>query len=207
MERLVCVNLSIFLFWKTFGFILLKSVQEQRDFFSSFIGRCSLCGKDIFQSIMSIAGRNPSTCALCNHSYQQLQDYWHELTDDSDELQTVAVNSNAKNLLRRVFTSYSYKGIHNPLILPGTIKLEVNNKCNLKCKHCLANAGTSSKELSLQDIENILLQAKTLGVGAIGLVGGEPFLRSDLGDIIDIIYNLRMVFSISTNGTLITGKK
>jgi len=39
------------------------------------------------------------------------------------------------------------------------------------------------------------------------LVGGEPFLRTDLGDIIDIIYNLRMSFSISTNGMLINEHK
>ena len=185
----------------------MKSVQEEREFFSSFTGRCNLCGKDVFQSIMRIAGGDTSPCSLCNHFYLQFQAYWNELTNRSDELQAIAANNKAKNLLRRVVISYSYKGVHNPLILPSTLKLELTNRCNLKCKHCLANAGLSSKELSLQDIENILLQAKALGVNAIGLVGGEPFLRSDLGGIIGIIYKLRMVFSISTNGTLIDEKR
>lgn len=185
----------------------MNPVQEQREFFSALIHPCNLCGKNVFQSVMSIAEGNSSTCSTCNHFYQQFQAYWGEITDRPDEIKTLAADPSARNLLRRVVTSYSFKGIHNPLILPTTIKLELTNKCNLKCKHCLANAGLSNKELSLRDIEHILLQAKPLGVQAIGLVGGEPLLRADLGDIIDRIYKLRMAFSISTNGTLIDEKK
>jgi len=185
----------------------MKSTQEQREFFTALIKPCSLCGNNVFQSVMSIAGGNESICPTCNHLYQQFQNYWYEVTGHSDELQTIAANEKAKNLLRRVAISFSHKGVHKPLILPSTIKLEVTNRCNLKCQHCLANAGSSKKELSLETIKNILLQAKALGVGVIGLVGGEPFLRPDLGDIIDMIYKLRMSFSISTNGILVDEKK
>ncbi len=178
----------------------------QREFFSSFLGQCSLCGKDIFQSTMSIAAGNDSKCALCHHSYKKLYDYWKDLTGNPEELRTLARTKSARDFLKRIIVSYSHKGVHRPLILPSTVKLELTNRCNLKCKHCLANAGSSKAELSIQEIEDVLVQAKKLGVSAIGLVGGEPLLRADLGDIIDIIYNLRMAFSISTNGMLVTEK-
>ena len=106
-------------------------------------------------------------------------------------------------MLRRIFTSYSYQGVHNPLILPSALKLEVSNRCNLHCKHFLASAGGSNAELALPDLERILAQAKELGVKAIALVGGEPLLRSDLGAIIQLIQNQGMRFSLSTNGMLI----
>ncbi len=182
---------------------MLETVQEQRSFFSALLKKCPLCGRDVLQSIISKAEGNDSTCSLCNRSYQQLQAYWYEATQRTDELQTIAANPKAQHLLRRVITSYSYKGVHKPLILPNTVKLELTNRCNLKCKHCLASAGASNQELTLQDIESILQQAKALGVSAIGLVGGEPLLRRDLGAIIDIISQLRLSFSISTNGMLV----
>ncbi len=185
----------------------MKSVQEQREFFSSLTSPCTLCGSDVFQSLMGIAGGDDPVCPNCNHFYQQIQAFWYEVTGRSDELRTISANAKARNLLRRVIASFSQKGFHRPLILPSTIKLEITNRCNLKCKHCLASAGLSKKELSLQEIKNILLQAKALGVSAIALVGGEPFLRPDLGEIIDFMYKLRFAFSISTNGMLIDEKK
>lgn len=182
---------------------MLETVQEQRVFFSSLLTNCPMCGGSVFQSIMSIASDNGNTCSMCNHAYQQLQAYWREVTQRPDDLHIVAANPNAQTLLRRILTSYSYIGFHKPLVLPNTIKLEITNRCNLKCKHCLANAGTSKQELTVAEIGSILKQAKSLGVSAVGLVGGEPLLRRDIGAIIDHISQLRMKFSISTNGMLV----
>ena len=121
-----------------------------------------------------------------------------------EQVKTIARNNNARKLLRKIFYSYSYKGIHTPLILPEAIKIEVTKRCNLNCRHCLANSGSANfRELTLSEIENLLTEAHDLGVTSVALVGGEPFLRRDLSAIIDVISELGMSYSISSNGTLI----
>lgn len=185
----------------------MQSIQEQRELFSALVSTCDECGDDVFQSAMASATGTQTTCPNCLFLYQQLQSFWLETTGRTEELKVIAGNNNAQVLLKRVLTSFSYKGFHKPLILPSTVKLELTNRCNLHCQHCLANAGLSKNELSVSEIENTLTQAKALGVSAIALVGGEPLLRPDIGKIIEIISNLHMMYSISTNGTLLDEKK
>lgn len=58
------------------------------------------------------------------------------------------------------------------------IDIEVNHRCNLACRHCSARAakGGSPEELSVDEIKQILAQAKELGLRKVGLTGGEPLV-------------------------------
>jgi len=69
--------------------------------------------------------------------------------------------------------------------------LLVTNRCNLRCSYCFMNAGASGQvyEPSLEEIRDLLIQARTerpLGSKALQITGGEPTIREDLFEIIDM---------------------
>ena len=89
------------------------------------------------------------------------------------------------------------------LELPYKLNFSVTNKCNSKCKICNIWKTNTENELTLDEINRIFKKANFLSW--IGLTGGEPFLRNDLVEIVDIISrhckNL-FVLTMSTNGLL-----
>lgn len=94
-----------------------------------------------------------------------------------------------------------------------TIYLNPTDRCNLTCMHCWINPSfahdrfTPTKrqdsELTPDEIENIVKQSIALGLKSIKLTGGEPFLRSDIYDIIKILKKYKLYVHIEANGTLI----
>lgn len=83
--------------------------------------------------------------------------------------------------------------------------LEITRKCNLNCHHCYNSSGKELKnEMSLDDIEKIIKNFKNIGGNIVCITGGEPLMRSDFKEIVDLIisngiYDLRL----ATNATLI----
>lgn len=85
------------------------------------------------------------------------------------------------------------------------LAISITNACNLSCKHCYAKAGIKeNEELTLEDIYNIMDEAKKCNVRFITLTGGEPFMRTDVWEIIRIIKKSGIKVSIATNGILLT---
>ena len=69
--------------------------------------------------------------------------------------------------------------------------LLVTNRCNLRCSYCFMNAGASGMvyEPSLEEIKKMLQQARNerpMGSKAIQITGGEPTIREDLFDIVQM---------------------
>jgi radical SAM protein with 4Fe4S-binding SPASM domain len=90
------------------------------------------------------------------------------------------------------------------------IDIELTKQCKLECIHCSARSGQKplNNELSLDEIENFLHEAKSLGLKTVGLTGGEPFLcKEKLMSVIDFCNNnLKISIHIHTNGILINSK-
>lgn len=86
------------------------------------------------------------------------------------------------------------------LMVPPVMILSVTNNCNLQCRGCFVEK-LSKRSMSLSDWQNMIRQAKQLGVFAFLIAGGEPFLMEGLLDLID--QNEDRVFAIFTNGTCI----
>ncbi len=88
---------------------------------------------------------------------------------------------------------------------PGTLLIHLLKHCNLMCRHCYLDAAPGRdarlpKELVIRSIE----EAVPLGVGAIWLSGGEPFLYPDLPEVLRFAAKQdKIQIGISTNGTLI----
>jgi SynChlorMet cassette radical SAM/SPASM protein ScmF len=81
--------------------------------------------------------------------------------------------------------------------------------CNLRCRHCWIMAeqesGPQSKAvLDLNLFESILEQARPLGLKAVKLTGGEPFLHPQIGRMLEIIQAAQLKLVIETNGVLLT---
>lgn len=82
-----------------------------------------------------------------------------------------------------------------------TLRLYVTNKCNLRCQHCFMYSGKNLKdELSLNEIINLLHNAKNNGCNKIIISGGEISERNDLFEIIKCAYDLQLYIQIMTNG-------
>ncbi|WP_036608093.1 radical SAM protein [Oribacterium sp. P6A1] len=86
---------------------------------------------------------------------------------------------------------------------PSTIQLPITYKCNFNCKMCGMQKLIKNKDYSVEELEQILNDKLFRKVIAVGLNGGEPFLRADLVDCINVMLktlpNLKR-FNIISNG-------
>ena len=81
--------------------------------------------------------------------------------------------------------------------------------CNLRCRHCwimeeLESGPQSKAVLDLKLFESILEQARPLGLRAVKLTGGEPFLHPRIDRLLEIIQAAQLRLVIETNGVLLT---
>ncbi len=80
-------------------------------------------------------------------------------------------------------TSEYVKG-NTSLPVPISTYISVTNKCMCHCYYCSNALHRAKKELSTEEIINIINQLQDYGVSIIGFTGGEPLLRNDLLEII-----------------------
>lgn len=81
--------------------------------------------------------------------------------------------------------------------------IQVTERCNLRCSICGCWKAPHRNELSLSDFEEIRDHLKDLNVCIISLSGGEPFLRKDFLDIVDVFHR-DFYTCVTTNGTLLS---
>ncbi len=88
------------------------------------------------------------------------------------------------------------------------VQWDITSRCNLRCRHCRSESfyGESEleKDLGLEDVRRRLDALHAGGVRRIHFLGGEPFSRRDLPEIVEYASKLGILCSINTNGTLIT---
>jgi len=83
------------------------------------------------------------------------------------------------------------------------LRVSVTQRCNLKCIYCHAEGEQApSKEMSADQISEILKISQTLGIKKVKFTGGEPLIRDDIVDIINSVPK-GMESSLTTNGTFI----
>lgn len=84
-----------------------------------------------------------------------------------------------------------------------TIKLHVNDSCNLKCKNCYRDP-PSNNYLTKSDICGIIDQLKPVGNNFnLHILGGEPLLREDIYEIIAYANRKIRDIIVFTNATMI----
>ncbi|WP_455718089.1 radical SAM protein [Anaerosporobacter sp.] len=82
----------------------------------------------------------------------------------------------------------------------------VTRRCNLFCKTCYLSADKVDYgyEMSINEIEKSFRKLSKEGFYNITISGGEPFVRKDIKDIINIAAKYFKKVSINTNGILLT---
>lgn len=95
-----------------------------------------------------------------------------------------------------------------PLYQPDSVSIIVTNKCNLKCMMCdfWKDASAAADGISLEEFRRIFKDLKQSGVTTIQFTGGEPFLRSDLIEILRSAKRTGLRTVVVNNGTLINEK-
>ena len=109
--------------------------------------------------------------------------------------------------LSLVLKSIAEYGVTKPqkLVAPFLVVWDFTTRCNLKCKHCYANAGKAAPdELTTEQAKEVVDQLDEAGVLAVALSGGEPTVREDFLEIARYIHRKGMYVSVASNGTLIT---
>jgi cyclic pyranopterin phosphate synthase len=88
------------------------------------------------------------------------------------------------------------------------LRVCVTPNCNLSCNHCRPGGEGYSENLgdimSKREITNILEIARDAGFNCVKFTGGEPFMRGDLFELIEIANHIGFTdIQLVTNGTLI----
>ena len=75
--------------------------------------------------------------------------------------------------------------------------------CNQRCPMCNIHKDRS-EQMTLEEIEQIATSLKHFGVGYVFIQGGEPLIRKDIIQVVDIFIRHSIKPTVITNGVLLT---
>ncbi len=98
---------------------------------------------------------------------------------------------------------FSQKKIDEAAARKGLLSMEVEFSlaCNFKCPYCYNERQTGKNELSDEQMDDAIAQAKDLGAEKIIILGGEPMIYPSIHDRIRFIHNLGLRIEMFTNGS------
>ena len=106
---------------------------------------------------------------------------------------------------RRDMQMYWARRLNTGWAKPDVLSINLSLRCNLTCSMC--TTCYDSPELSLEEIKSILDQASVWGIEVFNPLGGEPFMRGDVEDILSYAVRRGFFVSITTNGTLVSERR
>ena len=90
---------------------------------------------------------------------------------------------------------------------PLYVKIKAFYGCNLKCEMCNHWRETREPPISADGFKTIITELAELGTKKIHISGGEPMLRPQTPEIIELASSLGIKATMTTNGTLIDKAK
>lgn len=86
--------------------------------------------------------------------------------------------------------------------IPLYVGFFITQRCNLKCVYCFPDSPQrqKEKEFSKEEIFRIVDELYRLGTRYITILGGEPLMRKDFGEIVDYIARKNIIIETGTNG-------
>ncbi len=113
-------------------------------------------------------------------------------------------------LLKNNFLFWLSRKIDYPLLPPDLVQINFTFRCNLSCKMCNMNSHMKllqslgkPVEIDTPTFKKLLNEAKEMGIKTALFIGGEPFLREDLFELIAYAKKLSFGVVIVTNGILL----
>ncbi|MGB9630957.1 MAG: radical SAM protein, partial [Candidatus Methanodesulfokora sp.] len=102
---------------------------------------------------------------------------------DKEEIKRAMKDSYWRRGLLSVVKGIATFGVRRPFVpgAPFLVVWDITYACNLKCKHCYANAGRPlPDELSTEEAKKVIDTFHKAGVVTIAWSGGEPMVRPDI---------------------------
>jgi hypothetical protein len=93
-------------------------------------------------------------------------------------------------------------------VVGSRLWLYTNFDCNLACDYCCVRSSPRAdpRALPLEDVQRAAAEAPGAGVREIFVTGGEPFLRSDIAEVL-LACARALPTTVLTNGLLFAGKR
>ena len=111
--------------------------------------------------------------------------------------------SNKKyKILRNLGISY-LKRILKVTRGPVFVSIFFTRDCNYNCSYCGTSKRQKKPDISIRQWKNIINQLYNQGCRFITIYGGEPTLRSDLGELLKHCIDLNIFTLVVTNGSLL----
>lgn len=117
-----------------------------------------------------------------------------------------------KRLLGKLAWNAGFKGIRSVQkhkrrlkrgeFFPPFLYISITNSCNLRCQGCWVDVAAPHQKLPLADMDRLITEAKQIGNSFFGILGGEPFMHSELIDLLAM--HRDCYFQVFTNGHFIT---
>jgi MoaA/NifB/PqqE/SkfB family radical SAM enzyme len=110
---------------------------------------------------------------------------------------------NKKNtILRNLGVSY-LKRVFKVTNGPVFVSIFFTRDCNFDCHYCVTAKSKKNPDIPIKQWKNIVTQIYNQGCRFITIYGGEPTLRSDLGELLKHCIDLKMYTHVVTNGSLL----
>lgn len=88
------------------------------------------------------------------------------------------------------------------------VHLHLTRRCNLACRHCYSTSSPwESDAVDLEVLIPALERLRLEGYEILSLSGGEPFLDSRLGEIVEAAHGLGYKIHLVTNGMLVNRRR
>lgn len=85
---------------------------------------------------------------------------------------------------------------------PLSVNYNVMTSCRFKCKYCYHPLVPVGNLISLERLNVIFAELKSLGCESFMLTGGDPMLRPDIDDVMESLYKHGLFYSLSTKSIL-----
>ncbi len=139
--------------------------------------------------------------------------YYKENKPTNEFVQNI-LKTTDKRCLKKFFTNFFSNAVWFGLeqrvkienegggVIPFVILISPSMRCNLSCTGCYAGNYSKQDDISKEEVERIISEARELGIYYIIILGGEPFINNYMLDIYEKYDD--MMFTPFTNGTMIT---
>jgi len=178
----------------------------------SGFGFCEKCGKNRVEVALELfVGARDTACIKCKLAERVLNGVLKTggkaFGVNSTVLKEKFSDPSWRKGLANVLTGIARFGVQRPFVpgAPFLVVWDITNACNLRCKHCYANAGkTCADEMSTNEVKQAIDKLDRVSVPIIAFSGGEPLVHPDIFELIHYARRKGIYVAIATNGTLIT---
>ncbi len=178
----------------------------------SGFGYCNTCGKNRLEVALELfTEQRRDACFRCKLAEKALSGVLRTggkaFGVSTETLKEQFSNAYWRKGLANIVMGVAKFGIRRPFIsgAPLLVVWDITNACNLRCKHCYANAGKPcGNEMTTFEVNQGIDKLARASVPIIAFSGGEPLVRPDIFEILQYTSDKGMYVAIATNGTLLT---